>query len=150
MIKSLLFKILLVFWALALIVIGVIYYKNSKSCQSCQASSQHLKPLDEYQKKRVQEYKAVLLVTDSGDPIYVDLDEAFTHPKVAPFSYYNPAPLSKAEVEKIMTRLSYGKYVNNMPLKLRSLLSEKKLGVLQSDDGEFFVVALKGYLQEDY
>lgn len=149
MLKHLRFKILTVFWALALIVVGIIYYKNNKSCSNCQANTSPYSALTESQQEKVEKHKAVLLFPDNADPIYVDLDTVYSRHDITTFSTAQPDPLSQDEIEHILNRMLYSKYVRKMPVEYRPLLSQRKLAVLQSKDGNFFIVALRKYIVEN-
>lgn len=146
--KSLLFKILIVFWALALIVVGVIYYKNNKGCSNCQTQYSFLSTLSEEQKAKVRSRQAVILIPDSGDPVYVDEDNAYNNAQVTAFSYDTPVTLAEEEIENAKLSLLYRKYLEQTPVELRPLLIEKKLGVILSKRNSYFTVVLSDSLED--
>jgi hypothetical protein len=145
--KSLLLKILFAVWALALIVVGVIQYKDSKSCSSCQADISFFESLSESQKEELKKHRAAVLIPDDSDPIYVDENTAYNHAQITSFSTAQPNPLTEDEIAHSQKRMLYSKYVEKMPPKYRSLLAKRKLAVILSESGDFFVVALSQYMQ---
>lgn len=146
--RNLLFKILIVFWALALIVIGVVQFKKGKSCSSCQAETSFVDTLTESQKEKLNKRNAVILIPDYGDPIYVDEDIAFNHAQVTAFSYAEPPTLTEEEEKHALASLRFRKYLLLAPENLHQLLREKKLDVLLNKDGIPFAVALSDSMKD--
>jgi hypothetical protein len=147
--KSSLFKILIVFWAVALIVVGVIRYKKSKSCSSCGVRNTFYQTLSDSQKEKLKNRHAVILIPDNADPIYVDEETAYNDAQIAAFSFAQTVTITEEEIQQAMNSLMFRKYLELTPVELRPLLRERKLDVLLSKEGVFFTVALLKYL-EDY
>jgi hypothetical protein len=148
--KNLLFKILIIFWALALIVVGIIYYKNNESCSTCKSNPEYadfFSSLTKEQKTKLSSRKAVILIPEKSDPIYVNENVAYSNAQLTTFSYEQPNPPTQDELKNIITNILHRKYLDKMPQDLRSLYSERKLAILQSKSGDFFIVALKEYLE---
>lgn len=149
--KQRILRALMVLWAVALVAVGVIYYKNSNSCSSCQASSKHsdfFSSLTKQQQDCLRNRRAVILIPDKSDPIYVDEEIAYNNPQITAFSYEQPESLSEDEVKQFIFNVLHSRFVDNMPEQFRSLYSERKLAVLHSKDGNFFIVALADYIKD--
>ena len=149
--KQKILRALLFLWAVALVSVGVIYYKNSNSCWNCQASSKHpdfFSSLTVQQQDSLRNRRAIILIPDKSDPIYVDEEIAYNNPQITAFTYEQPESLSEDEVKQFIVNVLHRRFVDNMPEQFRSLYSERKLAVLQSKDGDFFIVALADYIKD--
>jgi hypothetical protein len=145
--KKLAFKILVVVWAVALIVVGVIKYENSRGCSSCKADNSFINSLTESQKEMLLNRQAVLLYPDSGDPIYVDKYTANSRSNITAFSIEQPSPLTEKEVKWFSMNVLYTRYRDSLPEELQTLRVKRKLAILRNENNEFFIVALADALQ---
>lgn len=148
--KNLVMKILIVFWAVALIAVGVIYYKRNISCSTCKSNPKYadfFSSLTKEQKTKLSTRKAVILIPEKSDPIYVDENVAYSNAQITTFSYEQLNSPTQEELKNIITNILHRKYFDKMPQDLRSLYSERKLAILQGKSGELFIVALKEYVE---
>jgi len=144
--KNLLFKILIALWVIALLIIGIIKYRNSRSCSTCQANILLPETLTDSQREMLRNRQAVLLYPDNSEPIFITEDTAYSRSDITAFCYDSQVALTEEDIESAKRSILYRKYLSLTPLELRPLLQQRKLAVLQSKDGHFFTVALSDYL----
>jgi hypothetical protein len=147
--KKFAFKILIVLWALALVLVGIFKYKNSRSCTSCKLAATYRNELTIEQTDKLKNRLAVLLFPDNADPIYIDEDNAYSHPAVSAFSTVSPELPTEDEVKLYELTIQYRKIRDSLPEELQALRLQRKLAILRTADNKFFMVALSASLQND-
>jgi hypothetical protein len=148
MFKSRLSKILVTLWAVALVAVGIFMYrKNNESCLTCQTKSTIFDTLTEAQKDKLNHHEAGLIALDSGDLIFVDEATAFSRSDMTAFSIAQAPNLTEEEINSHRLSLRFNKFRMHMPPDLQKLYRERKLAIIQSTDGNFFIVALSDYVK---
>lgn len=151
--KRIILRALLVLWAVALIVIGAVYYINSKKdCPGCSISKilgNFQQTLTYKQKNELNNHNSAVLL-DGDKPIYVDEGFAFSRTDLfVTFSFEQPEPITDEEIEQLKRSMLYRKYITQMPEEYRPLYTERKLAIIQSKQGNFICVALADYFPNE-